>query len=363
MAYDVEMASLMLESYTASYVGARPKEKQEELDYMCAYLILMGQHLQQLGFTARSLKAVVAALSVCRGSPAALDAQLAGMRIIEALGGMAVTDRSAMATLVAAGGLEASIASLRDHLSSLELAVAAIATVGNLSATDPPSAARAVASDAAAAIVAATRAHAGNKDLQIAACTALGNLMPRGNPLGPPQASISAAGGVEACVAAMRRFPSHTDVQLAGCFLLANLAVVSSMREEVRVAGGVEAVVRALKTTAGDDAQLLTTAATAIGTLTNECPENCVAATEAGAVEALVDALRRPAATAEREAATLATSGRRRSPAGRSAASWPTRRASGARSTAARWRQRSLCSGGGRRPQTRSTRRARRWRS
>lgn len=256
---------------------------------MYAIMTLIYENLMLFGVTARSMRAVVAALRACRGKR---DIQQVGMRIFVAVCGMAVADGSLISLLADAGGLEASVAALQDPSSDGERAIAALSTVGNLAARNPPNAARAVAASAADAVVAALRAHASESVVQVAGITALGNLIPHGAPLGPAQQHIAVAGGIEACLAAMGRFPAQLEVQHAGCFLLSNLTGVALVRAKAGALGGVEAAIRALSAGA-DDPRLQAAASTAIGCLAAECPANCRAAADAGGVEAVIVAITR----------------------------------------------------------------------
>jgi hypothetical protein len=147
-------------------------------------------------------------------------------------------------------------------------------------------------------ILAALRAHPGHTDLQTIGCTALGRIC-----LGISEAALSCSGVVDCLrpvLDAMQAHPTDTQLQSACCGALDDMTRSAQLRETAVAMGAVQVVVAALHASVLKDAAAgwLLNICISLNRLTSAHPLATTQAGAAGAVAAVVEFLRAPAASA-----------------------------------------------------------------
>ena len=224
---------------------------------------------------------LVDALSSFRSELAAQLAALDCMRVLATLS----VGRDNCATLVAAGAVEACVASMLRHPESAELQECCARTLLRL-VLEPGAIGRVVAAGGVSALVEAMNGHTGSARVQEHCCWMVRNLGV--DPIN--QGIIAHAGGIAACVTACRQHAGSAPVLKAACQALWSLAVDPVNQGAIGRAGGIEVICDALRSGV-PNARLHESAA---GALWNTCcnADNALRAAAAGGVEALAAGMR-----------------------------------------------------------------------
>jgi hypothetical protein len=187
------------------------------------------------------------------------------------------------------GGAEIVVASLQAHPYVEAVQGAGCYALANLVESHPANTAAAVAAGGIEAVVAAMRAHPGSESVLEGGCDALSELVTNGHHAN--QTAAAAAGAVEALVAALQAHPGSQMVQRSGCEALAYLvcyhptatAAHPANQTAVAAAGGIEAVVAALRAHPGSE-EVQEMGCYALRWLVHGHPVNTATAVAAGAI-------------------------------------------------------------------------------
>ncbi|EOD18793.1 hypothetical protein EMIHUDRAFT_209374 [Emiliania huxleyi CCMP1516] len=146
------------------------------------------------------------------------------------------------------------VASMREHISNVQLQRDGCSTLLQIGGPDGSGACKQAVVEAGglAAVVAAMGGHATDVVVQTLGCDVVGGVLATYNEA--REQAVVDAGGLAAVVAAMGRHATDEEVQRAGCFALRNMAAGRDARKQAVVdAGGPAAVVAAMGRHATDE--------------------------------------------------------------------------------------------------------------
>jgi hypothetical protein len=272
---EIVVASLQAHPYVEAVQGAGC--------YALANLVESHPANTAAAVAAGGIEAVVAAL---RAHPGAEVAQVHGC---DALSGLMVHHPANQTAAAAAGAVEALVAALQAHPGSQSVQRSGCHALASLVGCHLANQTAAVAAAGIEAVVAAMRAHPGSESVLEGGCDALSELVTNGHHAN--QTAAAAAGAVEALVAALQAHPGSQMVQRSGCEALAYLvcyhptatAAHPANQTAVAAAGGIEAVVAALRAHPGSE-EVQEMGCYALRWLVHGHPVNTATAVAAGAI-------------------------------------------------------------------------------
>ncbi|KAG8462613.1 hypothetical protein KFE25_004589 [Diacronema lutheri] len=232
---------------------------------------------------------------------------------IRAVSRRALADAASCELAANAGALEAVVAAMRAHAAHSDVQKWACWALRNICTADDAAgisrAQRATEAGALEAVVDAMRAHAAHSRVQVQACWALRNICTTDDAAGISRAQrATEARALEAVVDAMHAHAAHSDLQKQACWALRNIcsgtdAAGPARKQRATKAGALEAVVDARRAHAAHSVVQAGVQEQACWALIHVCsgtdaagPARKQRATKAGALEAVVAAMRAPAA-------------------------------------------------------------------
>jgi hypothetical protein len=232
---DARGLAVLIEQMKAHHANAPVQER------FCLWLnntALQG-HMASMA-AAGAVEAVVAAL---RAHTAHLAVQEGGLAVLANM----AADTDVRAKLVRVGAVQLAVATARAHSAHTGVQRIAVLLIHNSTLDVDAHKALAGSVGAIEAVVAATQTHRSHEDIQQMGCWTLMDLcMDRGVPSNIHKAGK--AGAVEAVIAALNSFPSNERLQDFGCLALAEMTRDEpSSQQKGDAAGGLDAVLAVMQ--------------------------------------------------------------------------------------------------------------------